>query len=923
MKLSEAQALVSTPLRRSFSIRAAARETFTPSALIKSWIDDNEGASASEQVEAIQAAITLRDASMPCVDASGGEAFRLRSSQRHSVLRAVGREAVLRVLGEDPEIGGSLTEDLFRDLLVGRAVIDMSDRAKLVAMREAVEWSSALGVEPPVDAQSLTRHLRKFDFLEGLGGRDLHRFVGRENFRERLMSMWREQSHALRIALVEGPGGVGKSLGIARFVADVLESPELTDEPHAVFLLDFDRASLRTATVDSLLQELLRQAAAWVDQSRADEFRSYDRTFSAYDDESVAAGSRGHRLDRNGLVEMLMGALGHRNEARVLVIADSYEQVEGEDDVAARSVRKVAKLLEPYCSRLMLIYASRVFIAPAELNADVRLKLNGLPATEAETYLRNEADRLGVEIAPVEIAKIRRLVGSSPLALRLAARVLEQAGGSIRAEVLEDLVAGSSEMTQALLYDRVLRRLRDNTLRRIALPSLQLRYLTAELIDEVLAGPCGLHPEMETGEEVLRRCLLEPTLFTQVPGTSGQVVRHRADVRSNLLGQVDRSMPLRLRDNINEAAIEFFKGRPALEDQAEALYHRLRLDRPEESFAQVWNPEMLELLRPNMADLPPRARSLLRRQLGTATKAGAVAELSRRERELTRNTIVNDSASEFEIYARKLLQSGDGAQFIVDELEGRQQALRDQLGDLYAAALMQCGYHSRLLELARKYASKIPGKLIRGVGSSVLSIAAGLLEGRGELGPAQQYWIIGLRWADPLDAPSRLGCLIGSIRLRRKLRTGKARRMTEIDSSLALLTSLELGPQQETLVREAAAELGEMLIPASTRHSEDFGTLGRIFGILFESSRAFPSAFEDPARARQIVEQLAGGQGIAIHSLGSLVMRAIYGGDEQTTRRVVDVLRDEVDWILRSAALPKGALHARGHDGLLGRPNFS
>ena len=57
--------------------------------------------------------------------------------------------------------------------------------------------------------------------------------------------------------------------------------------------------------------------------------------------------------------------------------------------------------------------------------------------------------------------------GRTPLALRLAIGVLEQAGGSIQPRDWERITAQSPELVQAAVYDRLLRRLKDPWLKRL------------------------------------------------------------------------------------------------------------------------------------------------------------------------------------------------------------------------------------------------------------------------------------------------------------------------------------------------------------------------------------------------------------------------------------------------------------------------
>jgi hypothetical protein len=909
MTLADPKALLSSPVRRLFATKVAAREIFTPGELIEDWLRENRAATAEQQVEVLQAAIELRDASSPCVDPQGREAFRLRTTERQGLLRAVGRAAVLKELEQAADSRLSLTEQFVRGMLAGSPVMpDFSDRTQLVAMHEAVEWTASLDVPAKTDAQELNRHLQRFDFLQGLGGGDLHRFVGRRQFRKQLMDEWSRRGEIPRIVLVEGPGGVGKSLGVARFIADALEGSDPDNVPHAVFHLDFDRAGLRAATDATLLQELVRQAASWADAQASELLKELEQDFDGYDAEPAFAAGRGYRPDKQSVAASLAASLGRGEPLRAILFADSFEQVDGEDDLAASSVEQVARLLAPFCARLMVVYASRAFESSVAMRASLILPLNGLPNSDADTYLQIEADRLGVDVRAADLVAIREIVGTTPLALRLAVRVLEQAEQPIRVGELAKLASKSPEMTQALLYDRILRRLKDDTLRCFALPSMQLRRITADVIEHVLAEPCGLDPDV-SGDALFELCRRERTMFSAISDQPGEeAIRHRQDVRSNLLAHVDRSMDAEVKRRINEAAIWYYSARMGLPSRAEELYHRLRMDEPEEEIASRWVPEAAELLRPSMSELPPNARAFLRKRLGSATALGAQSELSRAVL-VSGSSVAEDSTREFENYARKLLQSGDDVGFIVRELEDRPKFLTMQLGDVYAAALMQSRQHAKLLEFTRTFASQRPSVRNRRPGSAVLGIAAALLEGRGELAQSQHYWIQGLRWAKPLDAIAQLPCLVGSARLRRKLGTGQRRRNEELRKGVHLLERAEIELRHATLAREIAAEFGELLLPAQDRRDEELDPLRRIVLSVLETHQAFPSAVADKARVLEIGERIFGTQTISLSQLSSVATRLLYstGPDTLMWQRLVDALREEVDWTLREAAMPQEA----------------
>src|SRR5262249_38150066 len=148
--------------------------------------------------------------------------------------------------------------DLLQDRLSSR---ETSDRNYILALTAVAPWASAAGITLNFNPGDLEKGLTRIDFLRTLGGPDLHRFVGRTELRRELRRIWRAaQEHTEAPVLIEGPGGIGKSLAISRFIADVLASGETAEQPDAVFHVDFDRLSLRQARPTTILLEMVRQA---------------------------------------------------------------------------------------------------------------------------------------------------------------------------------------------------------------------------------------------------------------------------------------------------------------------------------------------------------------------------------------------------------------------------------------------------------------------------------------------------------------------------------------------------------------------------------------------------------------------------------------------------------------------------------------
>lgn len=889
---------------RSLWASAAVRETFKPDELLVSWLERFPESSKEQRREAMRAIVELQGAGLEGEDSVGAPALRLPPSARRSVLADIGIDGSLSALSGVPEEQRTLAERTLADLLSRKSVsVDRDDGLMLRALKVATDWAAAAGIPASTTAaEDLGRRLERNELLQQLGGSDLNRFVGRAGIRKLLTSAWNELQ-GVQWFYLEGPGGIGKSLAVARFIADLLEG---SDQVDAVFHLDYDRLPLQTAREVTLLQELVRQSERWCDASQREHLRYMSQQLasrgSSVDGIELAARS-GESYGLNVVVDDLQRlwrrprpTLGVRqyHRARIVVFLDSFEQVEYFDTTAARSPQRLLTRFRNVDA--LVICASRGFRHKPDPAGRKPVRLTQFSVREADTYLKNEASRAGLAVDQSDLRQVRSAVGRSPLALRLAVSLLEQADGAIEPSEWAAVARESPELVQAALYDRLLRRIRDRELRKLAVPGLLVRRLTAEVIDQVLAGPCGLSLGPDGGRELMDAARREGQLFTSDPSDS-LAVRHRQDVRGTMLSNIERSVPEGVVNAINTAAVAYYEQHSELPMRVEELYHRLRLDQGADTLEQRWVEEAGQLLRPAMQELPPRARTYLRRRLGAASSAAGAAGAPRPDHELSEG-----DDEEFRLFATKELQSGAGVDFILDRWRSEGERLDTPRGDIYASALLSGGQHDQLVLLARDVMVARPSKMPSRARSAVLAIAAGLLEGRDALGDAQSHWIQALAAADESsEKTSQLSALVGCLRIRRKLQGDSAARSRDMQRGLELLTQMQKRLyQQHVLARETVAELGEVLLSGGGAAAPE---IQRLIGYLAEANELMPSVLSDPSRVERLSTLLLGSSANVpdARSLGSIAHRMVYDSGE-VVERLIQALRDEVDWVLHRVA---------------------
>jgi hypothetical protein len=131
---------------------------------------------------------------------------------------------------------------------------------------------------------------------------------------------------------------------------------------------------------------------------------------------------------------------------------------------------------------------------------------------------------LGVESSDLQ-SRLARLLHGNPLSLRLAAEILE-ADDSREWGDIENLTDDTA--IQGILYGRILGHIHQDDVKKIAHPGLILRRITADLIRQVLAEPCGVRMDDPKYADTLFD-LLRNELSLVTP--EGDAVRRRADMR--------------------------------------------------------------------------------------------------------------------------------------------------------------------------------------------------------------------------------------------------------------------------------------------------------------------------------------------------------------------------------------------------------
>ena len=873
------------PLIRELAVTAAVRERFGPVELLQEWIDRHGPQVPDELVNtALDVSLSLAAASH---ELSGtAEAYQLPLDLRREVLSAAGLDGVrAALLRETPR---TQTEQAFAALVTGYPPDPGSmARGELLALASGAAWAQGLAGAQQIAATQVERRIRDQTFVERVGGADLSQFVGRKTLLKALRALWRLSDRPT--VLIEGPGGIGKSIAVARFFQLLLaEEEEGLPRPDAILHLDFDLPDLQAAARRSLEAEIVRQLALrWSPDGNA-ELLSLLR--------SVGSASAHNRMDSNrGLTQesfrdyrsnfsplaLLRHGLqlfreDHPGPLHLILFADSFERAQSLDEAAEASVQHIAQTLRESGADLMLIYAARSYRTPTLLDPGRRLSIQRVPRfrqAEAIDYLLGQAGRKGIALRRQDADRANRTLKGWPLGLRMAASMI---GGSAEDFSVKDWLAAlerGGRSVRATLYERLLERLRDEDLRKLARPGLLVRRITAELIDQVLAGPCGLG-SMGSGDRLMYIAEDEGQLFQRNPADPG-ALWHRQDLREIMLPALRKDIAPAVVRAIHDNAVDYYAAREGDIARAEELYHRLARGDGRDEVAARWTETAGLRLLGALDELPARSATLLRLLIGGGRRDATHADTGSSLRLDALRTV-----------ARNRLLDGDTALGDIFAEAGVAESVLSPLGDIQAQVLLRQGRHAELLDAAAAlsaaredqadndqagyddawYDDAADDEALRDVPRPVQAriqmAAAGLAEGLGDTARAIELWREALRLEGSLEPIERLAVRIALARVLRltspSTHADAPGRDEHIRAACRLLVDIagEVRASRVTAL-EAVAELSEVLQwPAQRLETVESGTASLLKSLFRRLAPLFPSALDDRARLEQLAAML-------------------------------------------------------------------
>jgi len=604
-------------------------------------------------------------------DPASPVSWRLTQAARRRALAAIGEPESLRTLRRRLSVAAPGTLQRMADLLLyGEPLPATLAIGELAALVEAHDWyQGLLPWLPP--AETLRRRLAMAQLLEPMQRLIGDQFVGRTHELERLadyvgilkadglltsvgVSARRFVRRTRRSLMADpplfvlGPGGVGKSSLMARFILDHVGPAGGTPIPFV--LVDFDRAQVEPTLPLSLLLAALQQlraqfplhdaAMARMSESLAQRMRVRDAaefTKSYSLQETVV-------MDFARQVDMVLG--GHDDPTPLLWVLDTFEEPQRMGDSTVGPLWELMNTLQRHLPRLRLVVCGRV--APPGFRWDT-VPLEEFDALSAAAYLRQRLAQIGAANRADEatLTRVIALVGRSPLVLRLAARLIAEADPKLL------MLKVRRERILVVLFHRVLEHIRvhgqldaqqqvdaaerarlQQELGLLVFPGLAVRRITAGVIRHVLAKPCGVAMRDPQHAERLFKALRQQVDIVDAGDDEGgePSLLHRSDLRRMMLRDLEAKAGSRTVERIARRAVRYHQSLSTPSHRAEEIYHRLRLEQSEATIRARWMPEVQPYLQNALEEMEgPAMRVLLADLLGVTLDAETLRDAAQED----------------------------------------------------------------------------------------------------------------------------------------------------------------------------------------------------------------------------------------------------------------------------------------------------
>ena len=659
---------------------------------------------------------------------------------------------------------------------------------------------------------------------------------------------------------VFGPGGVGKSSLLARFILNHVDGPQGADLPFV--MLDFDRAQVEPRMPLSLLVAALHQLRVQFPQHESAMRRMAEhlaQVMRGTDGQALESGDSLQEAlvaDFAAQVNEMMG--GDEDPRHLLWVLDTFEEPQRMGESTVGALWELMNSLQQHLSRLRLVVCGRA--VPRGFKWDL-IPLDEFDDESARAYLRNRLEEIGAERRADDktLAQTIKVVGRTPLALRLAARLLAAEDHRLLTLKLK------REHVQGILFHRVLEHIRvdawlnlpsgrfrvddlerhtlEQELSRLVFPGLAVRRITPGVIEHVLAGTCGVKLRDATHVERLFAALAQQVDIVESGDAGAEPsLLHRTDVRRMMLRDLEHEAGERLIRRIDRRAVIYHAGVDSLPSRAEEIYHRLRRQQSEKTIRTRWEKGVEAYLTTALDEIVEPATRLLLAELLDVTlnqEDLANAEYDGWERQAMRR------ASDY-------LRAGSPERALSVLAERDRTAASSPLLRLEAQVQQQLGRFDVAADAALRALEAAEGAADFGAAAEAALLLALTLEATGELESAAERLEQAREWtADLANGQLLLRILAATMRLARK----RGATFEEIADSAQYVSAL-LDRETMRELRSRPAVLRELLAEMGVRDSRLLRLGLIVLGVDLPSEEATDGLAESLARWAQEAESV-------------------------------------------------------------------
>lgn len=513
--------------------------------------------------------------------------WTLNSKDREKIIAEAGSVSVLRNARHQSDFGVSdAGQKAIDDILENpdHTVANINDE-QLPYWLQASRWFGNIITDLP-SPQVINKELQRRRIRNKLIQNTGTDFKGRKKELDDIAKWYQTKNPGPLI--ISGIGGIGKSALISKFAVGLPEDTLL-------YWLDFDRADLVPHDAVPILNSLIEQT-----------------TFQVAHFNSITVNPTTWKTDAETFGKAVSAII--QNNKPPLLVLDGFE-------IAQYSTRynelwEVLQHIMNGLPALKVIVCGRAPVKALELKnkkAD-SMDLKGMRPTDAREWLKSHNIT-----EPSIIEKVIEISRGIPLVLVLAAKLVEEKGDVM---ALPNTLPES--MIEGYLYQRILDRVVNPSLVKIAQSILVVRRISPKMLNEVFKDQ--LPPE-QTGQFVFQQLMQEMGLVNEKEKRSydpitGPDELEELQIRPEVRKATLKLLGLQSKEKVAETdrrAMKWYEGLQSAEPKihAEIVYHALRTD-DLKTAASYWKPEIAKFLSEAVDEIPEdykKARTWLQEKL--------------------------------------------------------------------------------------------------------------------------------------------------------------------------------------------------------------------------------------------------------------------------------------------------------------------